>query len=92
MEARQNLTDLFAKMNSYRMYIMTVYSILALGFPLSEIEVRTNMLGNIDHRQPRKLYNCFPRNHKQRAREFFDQPPCEKNQVLEREHSHCHAL
>ena len=29
-------------------YIMIVYSIFAIGFPLSEIEVRTNMMRNID--------------------------------------------
>ena len=29
-------------------YNMIVYSIFAIGFPLSEIEVRTNMMRNID--------------------------------------------
>ena len=44
------------------------------------------------HRQRRKLYHCFPGQHKQRAWEFFDKLPCAKNQVLKNEHSHCHAL
>ena len=59
---------------------MIVYSILVLGFPLSEIEVRTNMMGNIGldrypyHEQQRKPYHCFPGQHKQREWEFFDKP------------------
>lgn len=48
VEVRQNLTDFLAKMNSYRTFIMIVYSVFALGFPLSEIKMTTNMMGNVD--------------------------------------------
>ena len=77
---------------------MIVYSILALGFPLSEIEMRTNIMGNIGldrypyHEQQRKPYHCFPGQHKQREWEFFDKPSYTENQVLESKHSHRHAL
>ena len=46
--ARQNLTGFFPKMKSNSMHIMIVYSILIFGFALSEIEVKTNIMGYMD--------------------------------------------
>lgn len=46
--ARQNLTDLLTNMKSNCMYVMIVYSILVLGFALSEIVVKKNIMGYID--------------------------------------------
>ena len=40
LEAKQNLTDFFTKVNRYCKYIMILYSILVLSFFLSEIEVK----------------------------------------------------